>query len=211
MSWLSLVLRSALLGFLMAVGALTVQAVEAQELPPFPYLYGGVALVDGAPAASGAVLTVRVGDWSNGVTIQQGGAYANLMVAPPDKSYYLKPITFELNGMTAQEEDVFLPGAGPTFKDRGYVLHFVSQTDVTATPTVVPSPAVALNTPTALPATVEPTATSLVEVRSDAPVWGLSVGSLALVGLVLVVLSLTVGGVVFVGLAVVWNSRRRRR
>ena len=211
MSWLSLVLRSALLGFLVAVGALTVQAVAAQEPPPFPYLYGGVALIDGAPAASGTVLTAKVGDWSNGVTIQQGGAYANLMVAPPDKFYYLKPITFELDGMTAQERDVFLPGNGPTFKDRGYVLHFLSQTSVTATPTVVPSPATALNTPTALPATGEPTATPVVEGRSDGPIWGLSVGGLALVGLVLVVLGLTIGGVVFVGLAVVWNSRRRRR
>ena len=121
---------------------------NAQEPPVFPILYGGTVYVDGAPATAGTVIVATVGAREFHATTEPGGAYRNLLVAPPDKSYYFSPITFQLDGLTAQEQDVFLPAGSPTFKDEGYDLHFEKVTGAEPTPTVAALPTV---TPTAVP------------------------------------------------------------
>ncbi|MBI4197808.1 MAG: hypothetical protein HY533_01695, partial [Chloroflexi bacterium] len=113
----------ALLLVMAATSAAAVPAL-AQEPPVFPILYGGTAYVNGQPAPEGAVLVVKVGDWQNRTTVERNGTYHGLMAAPPTKEYYSRPITFHLEEMTAQEQDVFLPAGEPIFKDRVYDLHF---------------------------------------------------------------------------------------
>jgi hypothetical protein len=109
--------------------------VFAQEPLVFPILYGGTAYVDGQPAPAGTVLIAKVGDWPNSTTVERNGTYHGLLVSPPTKEYYYRPITFHLGEMTAQEQDVFLPAGEPTFKDSGYDLHFSRAAQPAATPT----------------------------------------------------------------------------
>lgn len=147
--------------FIMVTGAFAQQALI------YPILYGGTAYVDGQPAPEGATIVAKVGDKEYTAVVQQNGAYLGLLVAPPDKSYYLMPITFHLDGMTATETDVFLPANAPTFKDTGYNVHFVSLVSPTLVPTggatVTPlptplSPIAPEETPVFVSSTPQPTA-----------------------------------------------------
>lgn len=96
----------------------------AQDYPPFPILYGGIALADGVPLTHGTRLVARVGDYETWTTVEDNGRYRNLLVAPPDDSYYYKVITFHALGGDALEKDVFLPIGAPVFKDVGFDLDF---------------------------------------------------------------------------------------
>ena len=109
-------------------GATLVVAIEAQErppeLPPFPILYGGRALLDGEPLAEGTRLVARVGNYEKEVAVEEDGHYRNLLVSPPSGDYFNERVTFHALGLTAAEEDVFLRTAGPVFKDVGFDIHF---------------------------------------------------------------------------------------
>ena len=96
----------------------------AQDMPPFPILYGGRALMDGKPVAEGTRLVARVGDYQTETTVEKNGAYRNLLVSPPSREYFYVPVTFHAAGLTAEERDVFLPAGAPVFKDIGFDLHF---------------------------------------------------------------------------------------
>ncbi|MBI4339783.1 MAG: hypothetical protein HY680_07500 [Chloroflexi bacterium] len=146
---------SALLSALAAIGLLGV--VHAQEPPVYPVLYGGTAYVDGQPAPEGARVTARVGDYQVSTLTERRGLYRNLLVAPPTKAYYLMPVTFHLEDLTAQEQDVFLATGGPTFKEVGYDLHFARTGHAIPTATVQPAPS---PTPGSPPPTVQPTPTT---------------------------------------------------
>ena len=105
------------------------------ELPPFPTLYGGRALVDGEPLPDGTRLTARIGDYETEVVVEEGGYYRNLLLAPPSGEYYSRPVTFHALNMTAAENDVFVQMAAPVFKDVGFDIHFTQATlDTTFTP-----------------------------------------------------------------------------
>ena len=98
------------------------------ELPPFPILYGGRALVDGEPLPEGTRLTARIGDYEAGVVVEEEGYYRNLLLAPPSGVYYSRPVTFHALNMTAAENDVFVQTAAPVFKDVGFDIHFTQAT-----------------------------------------------------------------------------------
>lgn len=104
-------------------------AALAQELPPFPILYGGRALVDGEPVAEETRLVARVGDYETWTTVEKDGAYRNLLVSPPSREYFYVPVTFHAMGLTADEQDVFLPAGAPIFKDVGFDLRFSRPSD----------------------------------------------------------------------------------
>lgn len=171
----------------------------------FPILYGGAVFIDGAPAPEGTVVTARVGDWQNQTTVQGNSRYYGLLVAPPTSAYYRTIITFHVEGMTAAEQDLFLPAGGPTFKDSGYDLHFVRPQQQTPTPRPTATPATA---PTATAASVTATATSLAPVATATPTvparispGGIGGGPVALAGVGAAVL-LAAGGFA------IWRSRR---
>jgi hypothetical protein len=98
------------------------------EVPPFPTLYGGRALVDGEPLPDGTRLTARIGDYETVVVVEEEGYYRNLLLAPPSGDYYSRAVTFHALNMTAAENDVFVQTAAPVFKDVGFDIHFTQAT-----------------------------------------------------------------------------------
>ena len=119
--WCATAMISLVMTFL---GLLTPGNALAQEYPPFPILYGGISLADGVPLPHGTRLVARVGDHETWTIVEANGWYRNLLVGPPDDSYYYKVITFHALGGDALEKDVFLPADAPVFKDVGFDLHF---------------------------------------------------------------------------------------
>ena len=82
--------------------------VEAASIPPWPNIYSGNVLVDGAPPADGSLIVGKIGTYvSQPVTIKNG-RYAGLAVGAPDSSFFGKAITFHLDDIVvASETDVF--------------------------------------------------------------------------------------------------------
>ncbi len=121
----ALMAASILLPLIMSVVPLAVQAQDGPpELPPFPILYGGRALLDGEPIPEGTGLTVRVGDYEAETVVEEDGHYRNLLVAPPIGDYYSQLVTFHALNMAAAEEDLFVEATAPVFKEVGFDLHF---------------------------------------------------------------------------------------
>ncbi len=118
------------------VGVLGTGTALAQDYPPFPILYGGIALAGDGPLPEGTRLVARVGDHETWTTVEENGSYRNLLLGPPDEGYYNKIITFHALGRDAVEKDVFLPVGAPVFKDAGFDLHFPTNQEsaVSATP-----------------------------------------------------------------------------
>ena len=169
----------------------------AQEIPPFPILYGGRALVDGEPLPEGTRLVARVGDYETWTTVEQSGAYRNLLVAPLSREYHYVPVTFHALEMVAEERDVFLPSGAPIFKDIGFDLHF-SRPVVEPSPQPTPSPR-----PTSSP---QPTPSPTAAPTPPAPQAGDGNANAS------TVLSVAIGaGVVLVVVAGWFGLRRRRR
>ena len=179
--------------FLLILTQAGLALAQDQEMPPFPILYGGRALMDGQPLPEGTRLEARIRDYVAWTFVLQDGNYRSLLVGPPNRDYYLGTVTFHALGVTAEEQDVFRPAGAPVFKDVDFDLHFppsptlVSpQPSPTHTPAVEPSPQ---PPPTPSP-TVTPTATPQEPKPSEDISNGSSVLRLAVgTGVVLVVLA----------------------
>ena len=126
-------LLSPLLGKIPALGLTSVLCVLllaqgstaiAQDIPPFPILYGGRALLNGDPLPEGTRLVARVRDYETWTFVERDGTYRNLLVGPPSRDYYNATVTFHVQGLRAEEQDVFRPAGEPTFRDVGFDLHF---------------------------------------------------------------------------------------
>ena len=116
-------------GILLAVLVFTVSSTgiaDAQDYPPFPILYGGIVLADGEPVPEGTRLSAQVGDYETWTNVEENGKYRNLLLGPPDDSYYGKEITFHVLGNIAIEKDTFLPADAPVFKDVEYNLNILT-------------------------------------------------------------------------------------
>lgn len=117
-----------LLLFLLPFALPAVQAQDDRsELPPFPFLYGGRALVDGEPLPVGTRLTARVGDYEAVTVVEEDGHYRNLLLAPPKGEYYGQPVTFHALNLTAAEEGIFKETVAPVFKDVGFDIEFTRE------------------------------------------------------------------------------------
>ena len=113
------------------------RVAQAQQMPPFPILYGGMATVDGEPLPEGTRVTARVGDYETWTTVEKNGTYRNLLLGPPNRDYYTVPVTFHAMGLTAVERDVFLRTGAPLFKSTGFDLHFLRPlAEASPTPTL---------------------------------------------------------------------------
>ena len=138
----------------------TLAVVQNEEMPPFPILYGGRALMDGQPLPDGTRIEATIDDYVAWAFVIENGIYINLLVGPPNREYFYKKITFHTLGVTAAEQDEFLPAGGPVFKDTNFHLNFpLSPTLITVQ---APSDEMSDNTPTAVPSnvSVEPTLTT---------------------------------------------------
>ena len=179
--------------FLLILTQAGLALAQDQEMPPFPILYGGRALMDGQPLPEGTRLEARIRDYVTWTSVLQDGNYRSLLVGPPSRDYYLGTVTFHALGVTAQEQDVFRPAGAPDFKDVGFDLHFppsptlVSpQPSPTHTPTVEPSPQPSPTpSPTLNPAATPQNSKPPEDISNGSSVLRLAVGA----GVVLVVLA----------------------
>lgn len=131
-------------------------AVQGQDIPPFPILYGGRVYIDGDPAPEGTKLVARVDDYEIWTHVGPDGIYRNLVVGPPSEDYHFAPITFHVDGLQAEETDAFLPSETPTSKDRGFDLHFHTA-ETWASPSPTP-PVMTVTAPSGHPSPQRPTA-----------------------------------------------------
>ena len=113
---------------------------EAQELPPYPILYGGSVVINGEFAPLGTQLSARVGDYVTDVLVEEDGAYRNLLLQPPSSEYYGLEITFHILGALAEQRDTFIQSGGPVFKYAGLSAFNLKFTIVTkGLPSPIPS------------------------------------------------------------------------
>ena len=78
-------------------------------LPPFPRLFAGQASIDGVPAAVGAPIQARVGDYVTHITrVKSEGRYSSFRVNPPiERGYSGMEISFYVDGFLANETAVY--------------------------------------------------------------------------------------------------------
>ena len=132
-------------------GVATAQPVAP---PPAPSVYRGALTAGGLPVPDGLTIVARIapGYETQPVTVTNG-RYSLLIVAPPDRTYLDKPITFHLDGVQALETDRFQAAkSGPGNTPLVLNLRFsrlpeptpTTTPEPTATPTLTPTPQVAL-------------------------------------------------------------------
>ena len=127
--------------------------IEAQELPPYPILYGGTVVINGELAPPGTQVSARVGDYVTDVLVEENGGYRNLLLQPPRSEYYGLEITFHVLGALAEERDTFVQSGGPMFKHTGLSAFNLTFTVVTQgipspTPSQAPAPIATLSNST---------------------------------------------------------------
>ena len=168
---LAMVISSILAG-LVLLGASSQQGSP----PPFPVTFKGTVTVQGSPAPEGLSLVVCVVDCKDYETVaaitQAGGKYRGLVVAPPDRSYVGKDVTFWIVTTTDTGNEVGRIQADETLKFNNSELTPTQDLTFTDpvpmapedTPTPQPTPTTApVNTPTPQPtatATMAPTPTA---------------------------------------------------
>ncbi len=87
------------------------------EFPPLPAIYSGTVTVGGAAPPDGAMIVARVGDYQSRPTPVTRGLYRGLLVGPPGAAYVGKQVTFHLDGLRADQTDVFQLTGLPWLKD----------------------------------------------------------------------------------------------
>ena len=110
--------------FHVAFSSGSVKAVFFAEFPPAPILYGGRVYINDQLVETGTELQAQVGDYLITVLVEPNGLYRNLLVQPPDSSYYDRKVTFHILDMVAVEVDVFIQSGSPTFKTT-FDIHFL--------------------------------------------------------------------------------------
>ncbi|MDA1348554.1 MAG: hypothetical protein O3A47_06760 [Chloroflexi bacterium] len=123
-------------GLLLVAWGLQPSGVKAQGLPPLPFIYSGTAMVNGAPVPDGLTIMARVGDYESLLIVVLGGVYLGLTVVPSEPRLFGATITFHLDGVQADQTDIFAPQGLPTVKGN-FNLSFPRLPDPTPTPTAV--------------------------------------------------------------------------
>ena len=153
-SLLALLLNVALLVALPVV-------VLAQGQPPRPAVFGGTAMVDGATAADGTMISAWIDGKKVASTTVDSGGYAFFVAQPPGESFSGKQITFMVGNLTA----------GETATWGGDVAGELNLTAVTPPPPANLVPTATATEPVAPtpPATSVPTATATEPVAPTPP------------------------------------------
>lgn len=135
--WLSSKLLGAFVAVLMI--PLATSVAVAQVPPPIPEFFNGAVTIEDGSSAEGLFITAQIEDYSSVPVVVQGGRYENLIVAPPDDTFRGKLITFNIDGVQAQETLAFTSGSF----DLNLTLTFPNVPAPTPTPTpIVIGPAV---------------------------------------------------------------------
>ena len=87
-------------------------SLEAQHgPPPIPALYSGAVLVGGETPPDGLIITARILDYESQPSTITDGRYELLIVGPLDESFIGEAITFVLDGLQADQTDIYIPGS----------------------------------------------------------------------------------------------------
>ena len=127
-------------------------AAEAQGVPPIPAIYSGFANGAGSPVPDGLIIVAKIGDYQSIGAVVSNGRYQGLTVAPLDSSLVNKEVTFNLDGVKADETEKFAPGK----IDLNFNLTFPSLPEPTPTVTPVPTETPIPPTPTPTPLVAHP-------------------------------------------------------
>ena len=133
-----------LLGVLAAIaaGLLSTGTASAQGAPgPFPAAFAGTVMVAGEPAPDGLSITARILDYESEPAVVQDGKYESLVVAPPDNSYVQRTMTFHLDGVQADQIEIFVQ------LEVNFNFNLTFPKLPLPTPTATPDPALATPTP----------------------------------------------------------------
>ncbi len=133
-----------LLGVLAAIaaGLLSTGTASAQGAPgPFPAAFAGTVMVAGEPAPDGLSITARILDYESEPAVVQDGKYESLVVAPPDNSYVQRTMTFHLDGVQADQIEIFVQ------LEVNFNFNLTFPNLPLPTPTATPDPALATPTP----------------------------------------------------------------
>lgn len=133
-------------------------SAEAQQFPPFPWIYIGNATVGGSPVPDGFEIVAKILDYESRPIVVKDGRYAGLTVGPPNRDYTGEKIIFYLQGVRAEQTEEVFKNLGTPVVRRGFDLTFPNLPVPTATPTSTPTPVTPSPTPTVTP-TPRPTAT----------------------------------------------------
>ena len=116
----------------------------AQGGPPGVMTYFGTATVNGVPVPDGYTITAKVGDYESNPVTLANGYYQSLSVSPSDESLGGETITFLLEGVPANETDIYQPGV--VIVKPNFNLTFSELPEPTPVPTTVSA-----DTPTPVP------------------------------------------------------------
>ena len=97
-------------------------ALSSQQPHPFPIVYGGRAFIDGQPTLDGTRIVGRVDGFETHPVFVENGQYRNLVIQPPDRSYFDKTITFHAGEARARETGLFREMSSPDVQSLD--LHF---------------------------------------------------------------------------------------
>lgn len=129
-----------------AAAAVMADTAIAQELPPLPFFYSGIATVGGANVPDGYSIFAKIGTYqSKPSTLKEGNGFYRVTVAPPNSTFNNKNVTFYLEGIQAKETDTFKVTGLPVLK-QNFNLTFPALPTPTPTPSPTPT-----NTPTITP------------------------------------------------------------
>ena len=110
------------------------------ELPPLPAIYGGSVTIAGIAPPAGLTIVARISGYISEPVNVVGGAYENLVVGPPNRTFNDHQITFLLDGkVQAAETATYRVQSSPTaIFHLGFNLTFANlpQPDPTPTPVV---------------------------------------------------------------------------
>ena len=148
-----------MVGIITAVVAiLAFQTGQISAQPPqIPSVYSGSATADGDGVPDALTVTGRIRDYESEPVVVRGGRYEFLVVAPPDSTYIGGTITFHLNGIQAEETDIYFLTENTSL--------LVGRLDFDLTFPALPAP-----TPTPTPITIAPSVYSGTIVVAGAPV-----------------------------------------
>ena len=139
-----------LAGIVAVAGAQGTSTRVVSAQPPIPALYSGTATVVGVPVPDDLLISARIEGYASEPVAVQDGQYKLLQVAPPEGDFRGKLITFHLDGVQADQSDMFRSASF----DFSFDLTFPRLPVPTPTPTVEPTET---PIPTATPETAQPT------------------------------------------------------
>ena len=126
---------------LVVAAVMVAPGAAGAQVPPIPAVYSGTVTSPGGPVPDGLKITARIDDYESQPTTVKSGRYQALTVAPPDLNKYKgRPVTFYLDGVQANETEIFETGKVDLSFDLSFHKVPAPTPTPSPTPTITPTP-----------------------------------------------------------------------